>query len=556
MDENKNTPDVIIEDETSKGDVLENFENTPEKPQKKKKTTATTKTLIIAICVLVVLAGVLLALLFIPKSEDKTDTSDGFASVSTKLDKNRTWQAVVKTKDGKIVENGSGELLKLVPADIKTVKLENDKGTTVITSYTPTKKTKETDPKTGKAVEKTEQTQYTVKGFEDYDLQSGEPDEIASACSKLSFNSVSCADADGKLADFGFDKPRSVASVTYDDGTKSIIKVGAKAPQNLGTYVMFGSGSAVFLCDTETVNHLLYGINDLVSLTINEAAEDTEKSEFKTVTLSGKSFPKTVVLEPNTDNEINNDYVIASPDKCYADNTEASNISGGIRGLMADKVIAVNPNASRMSELGLANPQAEIKAVYSDETINFIASKPDSKNNCHIMEKDGNIVYQISADKVAWVNSSYEKLLSETVLEVDLKTVKKLKVENYSFDITTKTIKTTDDKGEETSTTKTTTQYNGKKIDEGNFETLFSNLTLLKKSDKIAKTPSGNPYLTVTYSYSSGRADDVLKFYKNGTKYIVTYNGALNGTVSAAYVEKLKDQAKDVSKGDEVKSFW
>lgn len=556
MDENKNTPDVIIEDETSKGDVLENFENTLEKPQKKKKTTATTKTLIIAICVLVVLAGVLLALLFIPKSEDKTDTSDGFASVSTKLDKNRTWQAVVKIKDGKIVENGSGELLKLVPADIKTVKLENDKGTTVITSYTPTKKTKETDPETGKAVEKTEQTQYTVKGFEDYDLQSGEPDEIASACSKLSFNSVSCADADGKLADFGFDKPRSVASVTYDDGTKSIIKVGAKAPQNLGTYVMFGSGSAVFLCDTETVNHLLYGINDLVSLTINEAAEDTEKSEFKTVTLSGKSFPKTVVLEPNTDNEINNDYVIASPDKCYADNTEASNISGGIRGLMADKVIAVNPNASRMSELGLANPQAEIKAVYSDETINFIASKPDSKNNCYIMEKDGNIVYQISADKVAWVNSSYEKLLSETVLEVDLKTVKKLKVENYSFDITTKTIKTTDDKGEETSTTKTTTQYNSKKIDEGNFETLFSNLTLLKKSDKIAKTPSGNPYLTVTYSYSSGRADDVLKFYKNGTKYIVTYNGALNGTVSAAYVEKLKDQAKDVSKGNEVKSFW
>ena len=36
MDENKNTPDIIIEDETSKGDVLENFENTPEKPEKKK----------------------------------------------------------------------------------------------------------------------------------------------------------------------------------------------------------------------------------------------------------------------------------------------------------------------------------------------------------------------------------------------------------------------------------------------------------------------------------------------------------------------------------------
>ncbi|MBQ7504507.1 MAG: DUF4340 domain-containing protein [Ruminococcus sp.] len=556
MDENKNAPGVIIEDETIQGEVLEKFEKAPEKTAKKKKTTATTKTLIAVICVLVVLAGVLLALLFIPKDDDNTDVSDGTASVSTKLDKNRVWQAVVKTKDGKVAENGSGELLSLVPADIKTVKLENDNGTTVITSYTPTTKTKETDPETGKAVEKTEQTQYTVKGFEDYDLQSGEPDEIASACSKLSFSSVSCVDADGKLADFGFDKPRSVASVTYDDGTKSVIKVGAKAPQNLGTYVMFGSGNAVFLCDTETVNHLLYGINDLVSLTINEAAEDTEKSEFKTVTLSGKSFPKTVVLEPNSDNEINNDYVISSPDKCYADNTEASNISGGIRGLYADKVMAVNPNASRLSELGLASPQSEVKAVYPDKTFNLIASTPDSNGNCNLMDKGGKIVYKISADKIAWVNSSYEKLMSETVLEVDLKTVKNLKVDSYSFDITTKTIKTTDDEGEESSTTRTTTKYNGKKIDEGNFETFFSNLTLLKKSDKTAKAPGGNPYLTVTYSYSSDRADDVLRFYKSGSKYIVTYNGAPTGTVSAAYVEKLKTQAKDASKGDEVKSFW
>lgn len=556
MDENKNTPDVIIEDETVQGDVLESFEKSPEKPAKKKKTSATTKTLFAAVCVLVVLAGVLLALLFIPKGEDKNEIEDGIATVTTKLDKNKVWQAEVKAKDGKIEKNGSGDLLTLIPADIKTIKLENDKGTTVITSYTPTKKTKETDPKTGKAVEKTEQTQYTVKGFENYDLQSGEPDEIASACSKLSFKSVSCVDVSGKKSDFGFDKPRSVANVTYDDGTKSVIKVGKDAPQNLGTYVMFGSGDAVFLCETETVNHLLYGINDLVSLTINDAAEDTEKSEFKTVTLSGKSYPKTVELQPNEDNEIESDYIIISPDRCYADNTEASSISGGIRGLFADKIMAVNPSADKLSQLGLANPQAEIKAVYKDTTVNLAASKPDSKGNCNLMKKGGNIVYKISAEKIAWVNSSYEKLVSEYVLEVDLKTVKALTVDNYSFDITTKTIKTTDDKGDENSTTKTTTEYNGKKIDEGNFETFFSNLTLLKKTEKTAKAPSGTAYLTVTYSYSSERADDVLKFYKSGSDYIVTYNGAPVGKVRATYVEKLKTQAKDVSKGDEVKSFW
>ena len=556
MDENKTTPDVIIEDETAREDVLESFENTPEKTVKKKKTSATTKTLIVAICVLVILAGVLLALLFAPKGGEDNKVTDGVATVTAKLDKNKVWQAEVKTKNGQVEKNGSGELLSFVPADIKTIKLENKKGTTVIDSVTPTKKTKETDPKTGKAVEKTQQTKYTIKGFEDYDLQAGKPDEIASACSKLSFKSVSCAEAADKLADFGFDKPRGVANVTYDDGTKSIIKVGAYAPQNLGTYIMFGNGDTVFLCDTETAELLLYGVTDLVSLTINDAASDTENSEFKTVTLSGTNYPKTVALEPNKDSEIQSDYIITAPAKCYADNTEASNISGGIRGLYADKVMAVNPNAGRLSELGLSKPYAEIKAVYPDKTFNYIASKPDSKGNCNLMAKGGNTVYRIKDEKIAWVNSSYEKLMSEYVLEVDLKTVKNLKVDTYSFDITTQTVNTTDDKGEESSTTKTTTTYNGKEIDEGNFEALFSNLSLLKKSSKTTKAPSTKEYLTVVYSYSSGRADDVLKFYKSGANYIITVNGVAAGTVSATYVEQLKSQAEAASKDDEVKSFW
>ena len=555
MDENKNTPDVIIEDETQQTGEFENFDKAPEKTGKKKKTTATAKALIIAICSVVVLTAVLITLLFLPKEQEKSST-DGTASVTSKLDENKVWQAEVKTKNGEVAQNGSGELLSLIPSDIKTVKLENDKGTTVITSRTPKVKTKETDPKTGKAVEQTDHTEYTIKGYEDYDLQSGEPDEIASACSSLSFKSVSSADAGDKLSDFGFDEPRSVATVTYDNGTKAIIKVGANAPQNLGTYVMFGSGNAVFLCDTETVEHLLYGITDLVSLTINEAASDSDTSGFKSVTLSGKNFDGSVVIEPNSSNEIECDYVITSPNEVFADNTEASNISGGIRGLYADEVVAVNPNADRLKKLGLSSPYAEITAVYSDETISLKASKPDADGNCNLMEKDGTVVYKISAEKIAWVNTSYEKLVSEYVLEVDLKTVKNLKVDGYSFDITTKTVNTTDDKGEESSTTETKTKFNGKEIDEGNFETFFSNLSLLKKADKTASSPSGKASLTIVYSYSSDRAEDKIEFYKNGSKHIVTLNGTVVGTVESSYVEKLKTQAKAVSKGDSVKSFW
>ena len=62
--------------------------------------------------------------------------------------------------------------------------------------------------------------------------------------------------------------------------------------------------------------------------------------------------------------------------------------------------------------------------------------------------------------------------------------------------------------------------------------------------------------MTVTYSYSNGRADDVLKFYKTGDNHTVTINGVTSGTVNSTYVTKLKAQAKSVSKDDNVKSFW
>ncbi len=551
MDEKK-TPDVIIEDETEQQDVLENLEK-PTEDNKKKKTSATTKTLVIAICVMAVLAGVLLTLLFMPKETSKK-TESGDASVSAKLSKDKVWQNDVKTKDGEIKNNGSGKLMNMVPSDIKTIKLENKKGTTIITSYTP--KTKKKNSKTGKTEVTTDTTQYTVKGFEKFDLQAGEPDQIASACAALEFKSVSCVDASDKLGDFGFDKPKAVATVTYNDGTKAVIKVGSEAPQGLGTYVMFGDGKSVYLCDTETVEHLLYGVTDLVSKTINNAAEDTEKSNFSQAAISGSNFSQKIVIEPNKSDEIQDDYVLTSPAKVFADNTEASNVSGGIRGLFADSVKAVNPNSSLLSQLGLSSPYAEITAVYPDETVSLKASKPDSNGSCYLMKKDGKVVYTIKAEKIAWVKTSYEKLISDYVLNVDLSSIKALTVDKYKFDVTTKTVKTTDDKGEETSTTKTTTKFNGKKIEEGNFETLFNNIALLKKQDKITSASGGKADLTVTYSYSSGRSDDKLVFSKNGSSYVVTINGVHAGTVNSSYVEKLASQAQSVSKGKKIKSFW
>ena len=420
MDEKKKTAEVIIENEEEAAELPESF-GERKRQNKKKKATANTKTLAIIIGVVVVLAAALLVLIFFPREEKKGEIT-GPASVSAKVDDDKVWEADIKTnKDGKIKENGSGSLLELVPADIKKIKLENDKGTLTFKSYTPIVELDETDPETGKKKTGTDATQYTLVGFEDLEIRGDQAGLLANLCSTLSFNSVSCEDATDKLSDFGMDKPRAVATVTFNDNTKAIIKLGADAPQNLGSYVMFGSGKAVYLCDKESTEVLLFGI--------------------------------TIVLEPCTDDAVNADYVLTAPNSSLADNTEASNISGGIRGLYATSVKAVNPSSAQLSKLGLSTPYAEIKAEYPDCTVDIIAAKPDSSGNVLIMEKDGKLVYSISAEKVAWVNTSYEKLLPDYVFEAQLACVSSVEVDGYKFTVTTEEKNVADENGD-VSTTK------------------------------------------------------------------------------------------------------
>ncbi|MCH5303528.1 MAG: DUF4340 domain-containing protein [Ruminococcus sp.] len=561
---NTNEPEVLIE-ETDKDyeNLLEKFENPKQNNQPKKKKNSHIKALIFSLIGAVVLVGVVLLLIFLPKGDDTPSEVTGVAAVENAVGSDKVHEVNLETdNNGKLKENGSGQLLNLVPADISKIKIKNSKGSYTITSYTPTTKTEETDPETGEQVEGTDTTIYTIVGYEDFDLQAGVADEIASACSTLSFNAVSCEDVSGKLADYGFDKPRAVANITYDDKTTAVIKVGSNAPQNLGTYVMFGSGNAVYLCDTETVEKLLYGINDYMSLTINEGASDTASSEFKTLTLSGKHFKNTIAMKPNPDTtHISNAYILTSPVSTYADDSEASIISGAIRGLYADSVAAVNPSASKLSKLGLSPAYAKLTAKYSDTTVDLIASKPDSEGNCYLMKTDSEVVYKIAAASIPWVETSVEKLVSSYVLNPQLSGLSKMSVtcsgKTYNFDIKTTVTKTTDDNGEETSSTNTVTSYKNEELTQGNFEIFFRNSALLTKADKSGKKAGGSPALTIKYTYDKDRAIDTISYYKlSANKYTVTLNSETVGTVYSSYVEKLISQAPQVAKDKEVKTFW
>lgn len=511
------------------------------------------KILIIVAVAAVLLVGLMMLLIFMPKGDSNGDgkaTYDEGVAMVVSTDKKGVHQAQIKTNDkGEIDNNSYGTLMEYVPRDISTIHVENSNGTLDVISYTPKNDNG-----------KTEATQYKIKGFDDLDLQVGVPDAIANAAATITFTKVMTLDKN-KSAEFGFDKPRATVTTTYSDKTKTVIYVGNDAPQNAGTYIKFGDGDAVYLVAKDTVSAFLYGLTDLVSLTINSSATDSENNNPSSITLSGTNFPSTIKLEAYSGEKNSASYTIESPIKGYASAKESSLVEGAIRGLYAVSVKMVNPSSSQLSSLGLSTPYAQLNAVYPDTTVDVLCSKPNGNGDVNVMLKGGNIVYVMNTEKLPWAITSYEKLASEYALYPKMTSLSSVSINDgkktYDFTLSSKDVTVTDNDGKENTTTTTTVQYNGNEIDVSYFSTLFQNISLTQVADRNSKSVSGKPILSITYNYSTDGSSDTVSFYSTGeNRYVVAVNGTSIGHVHKSGINKAISQVATVASNKQIESVF
>lgn len=534
-------PETDHEDTSS---ALDSFLSREQETKKPVKSSKNRKPLIIIIVAVIIVAGLVLALILL-RQNHYTESDESLEPAELTLDVNAdgVHEASVPVDDnGEILQNGSGSLLSYVPADIKQIDVENKDGSFTVTSHTP----------------EGEATVYTLVGFEDYALQDGIADEIASHSAALDFTRVISADAN--LADFGLDKPVATVSITYNDDTSAVIRVGSDAAgENTGTYVAFGSTNAVYLVSTDDVSAFLYSVNSLISLDITDPMEDSDNSEFSSLTISGARFDEPITLEPNTDDAVEAAYIVTSPKRFYANATESYDIAGNIRGLYAESVVCVNPSDSQLSSYGLSTPYATVKASYPDTDITLHASAPGDDGIVYVFNPDKNVVYTIQLAAVSWAKTSLDLLLPENPIAVRMKYVSGISFTagdtDFTLDVKTTVEESTDDDGNEQEITTTTASYNGKELTEANFNVFFQNLNAIKNQGSAEESGSGK-VMTVTYTYSTDRASDTLTVYGTGAaKYILDVNGVTVGTASKSYIDNLIEGAKALINGETVNSL-
>ena len=525
-------------EELSSDDALESFlnrKNDDKSPKEGKPKRG--KGVIILIAAVLAVAALTVALILINNSPYPESGDDSYAEAQLRstVDEAGVHAAQAPTdSDGKPVQNGSGSLLNYIPANIERIEVSNTDGSFVINAHT----------------HEGEATEYSLEGYEDFDLQTGMPDNVANDSAALSF--ITIASTGGKLGEFGLDSPRATVTVSYDDSTKAVIRVGNEAPASAGVYVAFGSTEEVYLVSDEAVDSFLYKLTDFISMSVTDSAGSVDDSTFTKLTLSGSHYPESIVIEPNTDEAIDCSYKLTSPTKTFAAEYAAADTAGSVRGLYASEVAAIIGSDSELADYGLSKSYAEVKAEYPDITIDLRASAADKAGDVYLVNLSGNkrVIYKIQLGAVSWANTSLDALIPDTALSFKREALTSVTLDtgdvNLKIDVDAKTQTVENDEGESEEVTTSEAYIDGERMSDESFTTLMQDLKALP-CERSSVSASGKALLTISYAYSTGRSADELVIYDGGSgKYPVTLNGTAIGTTTKSYAEKLISSARDI----------
>lgn len=547
----ENKENTAPENKDEKDEALESFMNRSQDekedektPEKKGKLSRGAIGLIIGIVVVAALIIAVVVAVNQPQrqADDNEELYDKPVEMATIVDEKGEHHVEIATdEEGEIAQNGYGELVSYLPAQISKIEVENTAGSFTVNSSTP----------------EGQETVYTITGFEGYDLRPGMADAVANDAASLSFTTV--AAVGGNPADYGLDKPRATVKVTYNDKTTAVFRIGNEADGGAGTFAALGEENNIYLVADDAVDSFLYNVLDMISYEITAKAGSVENDSFSKIELSGSRFSEPITIVPNDDEAIMANYRLTKPYEMFADDYEGNDISGSIRDLYAESVVCVNPSDSQLSSFGVKTPYAKIHAVYPDTEITLSCSKQAGDGLVNLYNPDKGIIYTIRIDALGWATTDIDQLLPKTVIELNRDVISRIVVtsenKEYTIDLTHTADTAIKENGENEQVAGLEARMKGELIPEGNFQVFFQNFNIMNNLGRVKNT-GNRPAYQWRVSYTGGRDDDTIAVYDSSDKSCpVTLNGEVIGSVSKSHLNALKQDILDVAANKTPKSL-
>ncbi|MDD4414073.1 MAG: DUF4340 domain-containing protein, partial [Oscillospiraceae bacterium] len=483
-----------------------------------------------------VLIALLLGLLFLPEDDDETSSTSNTEASDPSIN--------LISKD-------------TVDKPVKKVVIKNDKEEFTIA--------------------RNDEKQLVVVGYEDLPINTTDIDSLASSLANLTaIRKVS--DDSLKKADFGLDKPRATATVTYHDDSVISIELGDEAAGDSGSYLRLGDDDAIYLIDTMFALKLMqqsvvYIGSDLIVAPEVKKDDQSGQAVMRSMKLSG-SFragnPLSFALYENPEDTPigSSGYFIKTP-KIKGTNETVTSIAQSSTSLSATQAFVAHPTSAQLKQYGLDKPYSICEltiavqttaAADDDETVtkyygtgNHIIKlgKKDKDGNYYTMVDNYNAIYLVSETSVPWAELRYEDIVERTLFMINIAEVKSISIEANNKKTT---FELTHFPDEEERDKNMVVKVDGKTYSTPEFRSLYQLFLMIVRYGETDEKPKGEP--EVIFSLNPISKEDktiTASFYKySPSLYICKLADGDICTVRASEVKKMIDEMDNYLKGKSV----
>lgn len=495
------------------------------------------RTLFIALGAVVLLVGILLLVLYLPRGEQP-----GSSGTST-------------------------------PAEITYPLI--DKGTSTDTGTVISLQVKNAQGSYTLNFDSSEQA-YKLAGYEDLTLDSSTVQSLTEAAMALS--ATAKLEAAGSLADYGLDAPATVTAA-YKDSTTHTLRIGSVVPSGSGYYVALDEGGEVYICSSTTIEQFLTADTALVSTALlttpTTKSDDSDgKAVLRELSISGSNHNQALSIRRAQSDESTevaySSYVMTKP--YYRGVKEAvSNSLTGFTYLYASQAVALHPTTAQLSTYGLVNPGTVAKITLAIETSDADADSSDATavvyynnvsatvrignqdadGNYYVTVEGTNAVFLVSASSLQVITErQYVNTVSDLLFIKDITTLERVEI---TLDGTTHRFSLTHNADAEDSDKTLTVTEGDKSYSTPDFRTLYQRMMSFSRYIEKETSPTGTANLAFSLYTNDGKLYMSVQFYPvSGSLYCVATSEGETFSTKASAVEDFISQYQNYLAGKTV----
>lgn len=384
------------------------------------------------------------------------------------------------------------------------------------------------------------------------------------------------------LAEYGLDKPKIVAEITFNDDTKLTLNIGDDAPDG-GSYMTVEGKDPIYIYDNAYLFE--YRPYDFLDATITEAAEtDTSSSGTSSgataqaitvdrLEIQRSDLQKPIILVNNGTDLTDDDsisygvYQMTSPITVMVDDTKLGTLVSGMFGLVGDAVEVLEPTAQQKKDRGFDKPAAVVKTEYKGKTYVLKVGNPITceatddptvidKEHEHsvigynVMVEGKNTIFRVSEYALPWLTLDYADIAGSFVVLPNIADVQRVTVgfdgKTHVFDLT----HTTGDEDADIISVK----YGDKSLNDEYFRSYYQLLLSMTQSGINKEKPKGTPIMTLTFEYTDrSRKADKLSYYEGSSgAVIIEYNGEANFLTKYSLINRVKQNTALIIQNKEI----